>query len=109
MTELTGARAILEAQLVELQQRQQHVAADLAEPLSADSSERVTEMEDDAGLEAEASLIAKEILSVRRALTRIEQSSYGLCIRCCEQIPWERLRARPEAALCIACASQPGT
>lgn len=106
MAETTSARTILEDRLAELERRQKHVEADFSEPLSADSSERVTEMEDDAGLEAEANLIAKEILSVRRALGRIEECSYGICVRCGEQISTKRLLARPEAALCISCASK---
>lgn len=104
MTELTTVKANLEAQLAELEARQKRVEADLATPLSTDSSERVTEMEDDAGLEAEARTISKEIASVKRALTRIEDGSYGVCVRCEEKISPERLAVRPEAALCIVCA-----
>lgn len=97
-------RAALEEQLAELQAREQRLLSDLASPLSSDSSDRVTEMEDDACLEAEAQTAAHEIASVKRALTRIQDGSYGICIRCGEPIAQERLLARPEAALCIDCA-----
>ena len=106
MKERTTTKAALEAQLAELESRQKRVEAELSTPLSSDSSERATEMEDDAGLEAEASTISKEIASVKRALTRIEDGSYGVCVRCDEEISPERLAARPEAALCIACAQK---
>jgi DnaK suppressor protein len=95
----------LEAQLAELQDRQQRIARDLAEPLNADSLEQAVEMEDDASLEAQAALIQSEIASVKRALLRIEKGSYGECVRCGDDIAPERLEARPEAALCFDCAS----
>ena len=46
----------------------------------------------------------REIASVQRALGRIEDGTYGTCVRCGEEIAPERLEARPEAALCISCA-----
>ena len=55
-------------------------------------------------LEQQAALVAREVVSVRRALTRIENGTYGSCARCGEEIASKRLEARPEAALCIDCA-----
>lgn len=101
-TEATKTR--LEAQLAELGERQRHIARDLAEPLNADSSEQAVEAEDDASLEAQAALVAREIASVNRALARIANGVYGECVRCGEAIAAKRLEARPEAALCIGCA-----
>jgi RNA polymerase-binding transcription factor DksA len=49
-------------------------------------------------------LIEREIASVKRALGRIEDGTYGECVRCGEDIAPARLEARPEAALCIDCA-----
>jgi RNA polymerase-binding transcription factor DksA len=103
----TGAiKARLEAQLAELKERQYRIARDLAEPLNADSSERAVEMEDDASLESQAAMIAREIASVHRALLRVESGTYGECVRCGADIAPLRLEARPEAALCISCANQ---
>lgn len=94
----------LAAQLAELESRQVRISADLSEPLNPDSSERAVEMEDDAGLEGEARLVDREILSVKNALLRMERGTYGVCVRCGDPIDLERLEARPEAALCINCA-----
>ena len=105
MPNTDAIKAQLEAQLAELQERQQRIARDLAEPLNADSSEQAVEMEDDASLEAQGSLIAREIGSVNRALLRIENGTYGECVRCGDEIAPQRLEARPEAALCFDCAS----
>jgi RNA polymerase-binding protein DksA len=98
------AKALLESQLVELKERQDRVAQDLAEPLDPDSTEQAVQMEDDMALGGQAALIAREIASVKRALTRIENGTYGQCVRCGEEIAAKRLEARPEAALCIECA-----
>jgi RNA polymerase-binding transcription factor DksA len=106
MADTAAPKARLEAQLVELKGRQGRIAEDLAVPLNPDFSEQAVEMEDDASLEGQAALIARQIASVQRALTRIEDGTYGECIRCGEQIAAERLEARPEAALCIRCARQ---
>lgn len=108
MTDLKAARTRLEAQLEELQRRRDHIARDLDEPLNPDSSERAVEMEDDASLEGQGALVEKEIASVKRALARIEDGEYGICVRCGGEIAEKRLEARPEAALCIACASKDG-
>jgi RNA polymerase-binding protein DksA len=104
MPDTVAFRARLEAELKELEARQARIAEDLAEPLNPDSSEQAVEMEDDASLEGQGALIAKEIASVKRALARIEDGTYGECVRCGENIAPARLEARPEAALCIDCA-----
>lgn len=98
-------KARLQVHLAELEERQQRLAQDLAEPLNADSSEQAIEVEDDVSLEAQAGLVAREIASVNRALLRIENGTYGECVRCGDAIAPKRLEARPEAALCFACAS----
>lgn len=106
MSDPAAAKARLEAQLAELEERQGRIAQDLDEPLSQDSSERAIEMEDDQSLAGQAVLISREIASVKRALTRITQGVYGECVRCGATIAPRRLEARPEAALCFSCASK---
>jgi DnaK suppressor protein len=106
MPDIAAAKARLETQLTELENRQKRVARDLAEPLDRDSSEQALEMEDDDSLRGQAALIAREIASVKRALTRIDDGTYGECVRCGAEIAPKRLEARPEAALCFECASK---
>lgn len=105
MPESASAKARLVAQLAELEDRHKRIAVDLSEPLDPDSSEQAVEMEDDAALEGQAALIAGEIASVKRALARIEDGTYGECVRCGSEVGQARLNARPEAALCIDCAN----
>jgi RNA polymerase-binding protein DksA len=104
MTDIAAVKARLEAQLAELQTRLGHIAEDLSEPINRASDEAAIEVEDDAALEGQGALITREIASVKRALARIEDGTYGECVRCGEDIAPARLEARPEAALCIDCA-----
>lgn len=45
------------------------------------------------------------LIEVDAALERIADGTYGWCQGCGRGIPDDRLRARPEARLCAACAS----
>lgn len=105
MSDFESAKTRLKAQLGELNERLSHLEQDLAQPLDPDSSERAVEMEDDTSLEGQAALVSREIASIERALGRIDKGTYGECVRCGGEIAPARLDARPEAALCIDCAS----
>lgn len=106
MTDTAKAKAALEAQLAELRSRLERIEADLDEPHDPDSSERAVQMADDDSLEGQARLVAYEIAATGRALDRIDAGEYGYCVQCGGEIAAGRLEARPEAALCIACASK---
>ncbi len=41
--------------------------------------------------------------SVQAALRAIDKGKYGVCERCGEEIPTERLEVRPDATLCVTC------
>ncbi|HSH23543.1 MAG TPA: TraR/DksA C4-type zinc finger protein, partial [Acidimicrobiales bacterium] len=60
------------------------------------------ERERDLALSAQAMASVEEI---DRALSKIEQGTYGVCEKCGEPIPRERLKALPHAALCVRCKS----
>ena len=47
-----------------------------------------------------------EIIEINNALRRIEEGSYGICENCGETIPIERLRAMPQAKLCVRCQTE---
>ena len=46
---------------------------------------------------------SKLLKDVRAALARIEDGSFGVCLRCEEEIPNKRLKAVPWAAYCVPC------
>lgn len=106
MIDTNAAKSLLEAQLAELEQRLENIQHDLDEPHDPDSSERAVQMADDESLEGQAALVAREIGSIERALDRLAAGTYGVCVKCGAEISEGRLEARPEAALCITCASE---
>jgi DnaK suppressor protein len=60
------------------------------------------ERERDLALSAQALAAVDEI---DRALGKIQLGTYGVCEKCGENIPKERLKALPYAALCVKCKS----
>ena len=81
-----------------------------SKPVSPDNAiGRLTRMEaiSSRGV-SEASLnSAREKLGkLERALEKIDQPGFGICIRCEKQIPLGRIMALPENALCVPCAEK---
>lgn len=56
--------------------------------------------------EKNAALIAileRKIKDIDAALTSMEKGNYGICERCGQPIPPERLEVKPDATLCLTC------
>jgi DnaK suppressor protein len=47
-----------------------------------------------------------ELAAIDAALARVAEGTYGVCASCGRSIAPERMRARPTADLCIACAER---
>jgi RNA polymerase-binding transcription factor DksA len=60
------------------------------------------ERERDLALSAQA---MDAVAEIDKALEKLADGTYGICERCGQQIPKERLRAIPWAALCVQCKS----
>jgi DnaK suppressor protein len=50
--------------------------------------------------------LAIRVQQVRAALSAVQRGEYGECNRCGEDIAYARLKARPEAPLCLDCQSE---
>lgn len=48
----------------------------------------------------------RRLAMIDRALDRIRQETYGLCLSCGKQIPEARLEALPYAVLCVDCQTK---
>lgn len=59
----------------------------------------------DLALEA-AGMNAAQMLSVKRAIAKLDDGSYGECEECGNPIGFSRLQARPDARLCITCQTR---
>ena len=106
MTDTAKAKAALEAQLAELQARLARMEDELDEEAEQDWEDRANQLEDEEAVEGQAALAKKTIAAIERALDRIAAGTYGECAQCGAQISEGRLEARPEASLCITCASR---
>ncbi len=52
---------------------------------------------------AAARSIAASLAEVDRALTKLDEGTYGVCDGCAKPIPAARLAARPATAQCVNC------
>jgi DnaK suppressor protein len=46
-----------------------------------------------------------ELGAVSRALLKLKDGRYGVCVTCGSDIPFDRLKAEPQAVRCLACES----
>jgi len=54
-----------------------------------------------------AALLAQaldQIAAIEAAIGRLDDGTYGICVRCGQPVGEERLAARPAAATCVRCA-----
>ena len=101
-------RAVLEKRRAELTDLSQSTERDRA-PVELDQTRmgRLSRMDAMQGQEmAKAQYVRRtqELQRLETALHRLDDDSYGLCLRCCDEIAHGRLRADPATPLCIACA-----
>ena len=54
----------------------------------------------------EAEREISEIQEIEAALARVEREDFGCCENCGEEIPFDRLEAKPEARYCLECAKE---
>jgi DnaK suppressor protein len=95
----------LKARLSELTGRVAEIDSELRKPLSADSEDRATDLENQDALEGIENSENQEIQQIGAALKRIAEGTYGVCVQCGADIDPKRLKALPSAARCISCAA----
>jgi len=100
-TALESERHELRGQLTELGFGSS--TGDHYDPNFADSSQVTAERGE---AEALAATLSQTLADVERALTKLEDGSYGRCEDCGQAIPEPRLEAMPTARRCISCASK---
>ena len=83
-----------------------HRALDEASRLREAMLADLPDSSEDLVIEAQRLGIECILDEVRAALARLESGSYGTCLGCTAQIPWERLELRPWAAFCVRCAGR---
>lgn len=101
---LSVRKAALEQRLVELGARLEAIEEELDSHHNPDWEDLATEREGDEVLEATGTAGLNEIAQIRAALARIEDGTYGECMRCGAEIAEARLDALPWTPLCRSCA-----
>jgi DnaK suppressor protein len=95
----------------ELQKQRQAILDEAGEGLTKrEGPEAFPDVSDQASAEVDQnfSMRIKEreqklLKKIDEALDRLNKNIYGICERCEEEIPYQRLKARPVTTLCIAC------
>jgi len=67
---------------------------------------RMDEMHNQSILVANRNVLKNRLKQIKIAKLRIEDDAYGICTECDEAIAFPRLKAYPEAAMCINCKSK---
>ena len=76
------------------------------EPYNADFAEQAVETQNNEVVEHIDQEAQASLDQIEKALHRIANGSYGVCLQCGEDINTERLRAIPYTDVCIRCADQ---
>ena len=108
MRTTTGSAAGFERQLraicAELDQERRFRTEQLAE-LAVDAAEAMATADQNRLQITRVLTLAAEaaLLEIDGALQQLEEGSYGICERCAEPIPWQRLEVLPMSRLCTPC------
>jgi DnaK suppressor protein len=105
MTKNEDITKVLKTRLSEVTSHLAEIDSELRKPLSADSEERATDLENQDALEGIKNSEIQEIRQIQGALKRIAEGTYGVCVQCGAEIDPKRLKALPIAARCISCAA----
>ena len=95
---------VLRARRAELTGELSDIEHALDAPMPKDWEDRSSERQGDEVLEALGHVELAELKRIDAALERIEDGTYGTCLKCDEPISDARLEAVPDAALCKNCA-----
>ena len=91
----------------ELTQHSDEISKDLhheTQDIEKDFAEQATQLENQEVLEFLGDEAKARLLSVNKALLRIEAGNFGICEQCGKRINGQRLEIIPYVSLCIQCA-----
>lgn len=103
-TDRTKLRQHLQRKAEDLNARLARIKANLTRGLDPDSKERAKELEDRDVVNTLGIDATEELDLIRQTLRRIDDGTYGTCLKCRGVIGEERIAAWPYAAQCIDCA-----
>lgn len=108
---ISPIRRFLEGELMKMKRTEKQIK--MADPfkdenrsMSNSDEEDVDEQIGHFDAEVKVSFVKKQIVQLRKALTRIKIGRYGICERCNKMIDTDRLAIKPEATICIKCEKE---
>lgn len=104
-------KKFLEEEIVRLKRREKSLKegdpfTDVNRDIENSVEEDVDEQMGHFDVEVKVNFIRKQIVQLRKALTRIKLGKYGTCERCGKMIDTDRLAAKPDATICIDCEKE---
>lgn len=100
MTTIAERKQQLEQRLADLSQRMGGIQAELVGHDTKDWEDMATERESDEVLEKMGVELQTEVRAINAALQRIDEGTYGACLRCGEPIEAARLDLLPFTPFC---------
>jgi len=98
----------LEKKLLKLKRSEKSLKAN--DPFSDEQRTGNNSMEEDLDeqighfdTEIKVSFVKKQIVQIRKALTRLKIGKYGVCEKCGKMIDTDRLSVGPEVTICLNC------
>ena len=111
-----GAKEDRLTELLALQKRTEHdierlrtALQEAIEPASAtddDSADAAADIYERGKTISVIQSLQVKLHSIEHAIEVVQQGAYGICEKCGESIPDERLAIMPETTLCVRCASE---
>ncbi len=95
-----GIQRFLERKLMELKRNEKELKA--TKEREGDVDDQVEHFEN----QVKANFIQKQVVQIRKALTRLRLGKYGICENCGQMIDTDRLAINPEATICMKCAQE---
>ncbi len=106
-------RVELKKKIVEEIEVQKHLIESFtatSKPVAPDNAiGRLTRMEaiSSQGIsEASLNSAKAKLIKLEKALSRVDLSDFGICARCANPIPHDRIMLMPENVLCVSCAEK---
>ncbi len=103
--DLAKYKAILTERHGELDRRLHRIEEDFEQPRNPDDDDRAIERNNDEVLEELGEAGQRELAAIDAALDRIDEGTFGVCVRCGQPIASERLDVVPHTPFCQTCAA----
>lgn len=108
---ITPIKKFLEDEIVKLKKNKKSL--EKGDPFADSDRDSQNSLEEDVDeqvghLDSEVKIrfLTKQIVQLRKALSRIKIGKYGVCEKCSKMIDTDRLAVKPDATICVNCEKE---